>query len=398
MSMTRKILYGGLILAVLCGCQSEQQKKATFRDNYNKKASPVKLTAVRTLFEQGQVESSLQAVDEILKAQPQNAAAYTLRGRIFLEQKKYGDARTAFEKSISLDEKAAEAWFGLGVVAQASDDHSGALVCYQKALDLNPAQTEIILAMANTLEILERRDEAGQFLESKIAGNPSDTKLLCAAADLANRTRQTDKAVSLYRRAATLSPQDERILRSLAMTYVFRGDWADAADTFEKLLSCTADAEKQADYLYWVADSSLNAGRFRRALECFDTLSVSRRKDADIWLGMAQSALGVSDIPRAKTCAQKATSLRANFLEARVVLGCADYLDGKYLTALESFMPLMRNESFGGFASFMAGRCYQKLGRDVQSQKAFEKAVQLNPQSPLVAMFLNSPKPEIEKP
>ncbi len=276
MRTTRKILCGCMILAVLCGCQTEQQKKAAFKQQYDKKASPVKLTAAQTMFEQGQVESAQQAMDEILKAQPENAAAWLLLGRIFLEQQNYGGARTAFEKCVSLDENTAKAWSGLGVVAQASDDHTAALGYYQKALNQNPACTEVILAVANTLEILERRDEAAQLLDTKITSNPSDTKLLCAAADLANRTRQTDKAISLYRRAATLNPQDEQILRALAMTYVFRGDWAEAADTIEKVLLCAAETDRQADYLYWVADSSLNAGRFRRALECFDKLSVVR--------------------------------------------------------------------------------------------------------------------------
>ncbi|MBM4103421.1 MAG: tetratricopeptide repeat protein [Planctomycetes bacterium] len=392
MRTTRRILCCCMILAVLCGCQTEQQKKSAFKQQYNEKASPVKLTAVEAMLEQGQVESARQAVGGILKAQPENAAAWLLLGQIFLEQKNYGGARLAFEKTTSLNENTADAWFGLGVVAQSSNDHISALEYYQKALAWNPACTEAILAVANTLEILERRDEAAQFLDPKITDNPSDTKLLCAAADLANRTRQTDKAISLYRRAATLNPQDEQILRSLAMTYVFRGDWAAAADTFEKVLLCAAETDRQADYLYWVADSSLNAGRFRRALECFDKLSVVRRKDADVWLGMAQSAMGISDIKRAKICAQKALSFRNDCFEAQTVIGCADYLDGKYLTALESFIPLANNESLGGFASFMAGRCYQKLGRDVQATMAFEKAVRLNPQSPLVAMFLNGSK------
>ncbi len=391
MRTARKILCGCMILAVLCGCQTERQKKAVFKRQYDKKASPVKLTAVWTMFEQGQLESAQQDVNEILKAEPENAAAYLLLGRILLGQQKYGDARAAFEKALSFDDRLADAWFGLGVVVQASDDHAAALESYQKALGCNPSHTDTILAVANTLEILERRQEAVQLLDAKIIDNPSDTRLLCAAANLANRLRESDKAVSLYRRAAIIRPQDPQILNALAMTYVFCGDWNNAADAFEKLLSL-AEANKQEEYLYWVADSSVNAGRFRRALECFDQLSVCRRKDPQIWLGMAEAALGVSDIQRARTCAQKALSFRTDCFEAQMVLGCANYLDGKYLTALESFIPLMNQEELGGFASFMAGRCYWKLGRVAQAQAALEKAAQLNPQSPLVAMFLNEPK------
>jgi tetratricopeptide (TPR) repeat protein len=349
------------------------------------------------MLEQGQVESARQAVDEILKADPKNPAAHTLRGRVLLEQQKYGDARLAFEKALSFDDRLADAWFGLGVVAQASDDHAAALESYQKALVRNPNHTDTILAVANTLEVLNRRQEAAELLDVKIADNPSDTQLLCAAAELAGRMNQPDKAVSLYRRAATIEPENMQILHTLAMTYMSCNRWSDAADVFEKLLTC-AKPDKQQDYLYWTATTNLNAGRFRRALECFDQLSVSRRKDPEIWLGIAQSALGISDINRAKTCAQKALFFKADCSDAKMVLGCADYLDGKYMTALQSFNSMTRDEKFGGFASFMAGRCYLKLGRTAPAQAAFEKAIRLNPQSPLVAMFLKEPEAKNEKP
>jgi tetratricopeptide (TPR) repeat protein len=384
-------IYAGLLSVIItgaCGCQTEQQKKAAFKQKYNKTASPVKLTAAATMFEQGQVQSAQAAVEEILKNSPDNAAAHVLSGRILLEQQQYGQARQEFEKAASIDAGLSEAWFGLGVVAQSGDDHAAALEFYQKALTQNPNHTETILATANTLEILDRRQEAAQLLDVKITANPSDIKLLCAAAELANRLGNPEKAVSLYRRAATIQPQNVHVLHALATTYISSGDWNNAADTYEKL-PALVEADKQEECLYSIADSSLNAGRYRRALECFDKLSVTRRNDSRVWLGLAVSALGVSDITRAKTCAQKALSINSGCVEARMVGGCADYLNGKYLTALESFIPVMNHEEFGGFASFMASRCYEKLGRSDQAQATFKKAAELNPKSPLVAMFLN---------
>jgi tetratricopeptide (TPR) repeat protein len=378
-----------ILIAGACGCQTPQEKKAAFKEKYNKTASPVKLTAAENMFEQGQAESAQEAVDDILKNTPDSAAAHTLRGRILIEQQQYGQARQAFEKAVSLDPQLSNAWFGLGVVSQSSDDHTQALEFYQKALEQNLNHTQTILAVVNTLEILNRRQEAAQLLDDKIAVNPSNTELLCAAADLANRLQQSDKAVSLYRRAATIQPKNVQILHALAMTYVAVGNWNNAADTFERLPALVGE-DQQEEYLYRIADSSLNAGRYRRALECFDKLSVTRRNDFQVWLGMAISSLGVSDSSRAKICAQKALSFNSDCVEAQMVGGCADYLSGKPMMALGTFMPLMNHEKFGGFASFMASRCYEKMGRSEQAAAAFKKASELNPQSPLVAMFLNA--------
>ena len=391
MRTIRNMMCMGVLLAIvagMCGCQSPQEQKAAFKENYNKTASPVKLTAAQNMFEQGQVESAQILVNDILKANPDNAAAHILSGRILLEQQQYGQARDAFEKAVSLDGQLSDGWFGLGVVAQSSDDHVTALGFYQKALEQNPNRTQVILAIVNTLEILERQEEAQQLLDVKITANPSDITLLCTAGDLANRLGQKEKAVSLYRRAITIDPQNSEALKSLAMIYVTGNDWNNAADTFERLYS-VASEDKQQDCLYQVASSSLNAGRYHRALECFDKLSVYRRNDYQVWLGMAISSLGLSDAARAKNCAQKALSYKPDCLEAQMVVGCADYVGGKYLTSLTSFMPLMGHTEYGAFASFMASRCYEKLGRSEQAAAAFKKAAELNPDSPLVAMFLD---------
>lgn len=391
MRTIQNVVYTGLlsvIIAGACSCQNPQEKKAAFKQNYNKTAAPVKLTAVENMLEQGQVESARVAIDDILKNSPDNAPAHVLSGRILLEQQQYGQARQSFEKAVSIDPNSSDAWSGLGVVAQFSDNHNQALEFYQKAMECNPNQAQTILAVVNTLEILDRRQEAVGILEAKISANPSDITLVCASADLANRLGQTEKAISLYRRAMTIQPQNIAVLHSLGMIYISSGDWNNAADTFEKLLPLVG-ANQQEEYLGRIADSSLNAGRYRRALECYDKLSVTRRNDSHIWLGMAISSLGISDISRAKTSAQKALSYQSDCIEAHMVIGCADYLNGKSLTALGTFIPLMEHKEFGGFASFMASRCYEKMGRIDQAQAAFKQAAQLSPDSPLVAMFVN---------
>jgi tetratricopeptide (TPR) repeat protein len=393
--MLNHAIFGGLVLALvagLCGCQNEADaKKKAFRDNYQKKSAPVKLTAIRGQLNNGQIAEAHKSLQALLAEDSENAFAWTLMGRAWIAQKNLPEAKTCFEKAISLNEPTGDALLGMGVIAQSGDDHTTALDYYQKALDLTPANTECILAISNTLDVLGRSDEAASLLDAKLSIKPSDSTLLMAAAAQAGRSGNTDKAIRLYQRAAAVDPKNTRAMQSLATLYISGGDWASAADVYAEASAVAEESDKE-DYLQRQASCSFNAGRFRAALDSYDKLSISQRNSPDIWLGIAQSALGVSDAKRARYAAQKALSLKNDCTEAQLVLGCADYLDGKYLTALELFNRLSADDKAGGFATFMAGRCYMKLGRDKQAQAAFDRATQTAPESPLVSMFLNEKK------
>lgn len=392
MRTLNQAIIGGLVLAIiagLCGCQDDTNaKKKAFLENYQNKSGPVKLTAIRGQLDNGQIDDAQKSMQELLVEEPENTSAWTLMGRIWIAQKNLTEAKACFEKAIALNEPSGEALLGMGVIAQSGEDHTTALDYYQKALVLAPANTECILAVSNTLDVLGRSDEAASLLDAKLSTKSSDSTLLMAAAAQAGRLGNKDKAVRFYQHAAAVNPKNTKAMQSLATLYISGGDWANAADVYAKALAIAEESDKE-DFLQKLATCSFNAGRFRAALDSYDTLSLSQRNNADIWLGMAQSALGVSDAKRARYAAQKTLSLKNDCIEAQLVLGCADYLDGKYLTAMGSFNQLSEDDKVGGFATFMVGKCYQKLGRTKQAQAAFDRVTQTAPDSPLVAMFLN---------
>ncbi|MEN6309056.1 MAG: tetratricopeptide repeat protein [Anaerohalosphaeraceae bacterium] len=390
MTAILKSVYGyiGLcMLALVAGCQTQQQAGTTAKDQYNQTAAPVKLSTAQVEYNQGMYPEARKTITQVLDADSANAPAYCLLGKIDLAEGKPVPAREAFGRALACDPNHAEAWFGSGVVAQSEDNHPLALKQYQKAQACNPDNIEYAVAIANTMNALGRSEEAAQYLDAQIASNGKDVQLLCTAAATANRLGDREKAIQLYRRASIADPRNRDVQCSLATVYVAGSDWQNAADTYEKLLVSATDKQKE-ECLQMLASCSLNAGQFRKALHAYDKLSVIRRDDPDVWLGMSQAALGTSDLKRARYSAQKSLSLKQDGPQADAILGSADYLDKKYLSALERFNRLSGDPQVGGFASFMAGRCYLKLGRITQAQTAFDKALQISPESPLVALFM----------
>ena len=64
-------------------------------------------------------------------------------GYRYLSEMNYEQAIIAFNKAIEIDEKAAEAYAGLGAVYSAQENYSAAAEAYRQALALQPENSEI---------------------------------------------------------------------------------------------------------------------------------------------------------------------------------------------------------------------------------------------------------------
>ena len=98
--------------------------------------------------------------------------------------------------------------------------------------------------------------------------------------------------------------------------------------------------------------------------------------------------MGSNDPKRAAYCATKALKCDPSNMQGYAVLGSAQYLQGEYGTALETFYKIVDHEELAGFAWFMTARCYQQLGQNIQANAAFEHAENLDPDSELISTFM----------
>jgi len=373
-----------LLTAVfVCGCQ--EAKKNSVQDAWNRNSTPAKLAVAQNQLEQGLPDKAAQTVAECLKAEPDNPNVHIMAGRVHLAARRNESAQKSFEKAVELDPAAADGWFGLGIIAQDAGDNAGALEHYQKAMELQPQRTDYVLAAASTLALLGQIEQGRILLDEQLSKTGGDVELLCAAAQLARKANQPDKARDYYGRAMLVNPADKGVMMGLAELYISQGNWAQAADIFEKLLPLVEGTQKQ-ECLRRIAEANLNAGRFAQALNCYDMLSVELRQDADVWLGMAKSALGTGDPVRAEYSAQKALRIHPGWNEATAALGCGQYLAGRYDESLRTFDSLKSDGRLGGFAWLMSGQSLQKLGRTSQAGEAFARAEKMNPDSELVRL------------
>ena len=98
--------------------------------------------------------------------------AYALLGTAYLEQKKWRDAGTALQKSISLDSNSADAYLALGAVFNQTRDYSQAETALLRGLELKPEAFAGHYELAKTYWELGRWREAAPHVRKAVAGMP----------------------------------------------------------------------------------------------------------------------------------------------------------------------------------------------------------------------------------
>jgi tetratricopeptide (TPR) repeat protein len=371
-------------LIVVAGCQNtHKQKKQEMRAKWQQTTSEIKLSAAMEQFEAGQYEQAKAVAQQCIDSGLNLPDAHLLYGKLLLVEDKGTDAVKELRLAVELDEELGEGWYWLGLATEGPERSQQALIYYNKALALNPANVDYILAVAETYTEQEKPEEAIKLLEEKIAAMPREISLKVAAADLMWRAGENERAIELYKQAMLMTGDDSGIAEALGYCYVFSGQWREGAEIFNKLIEQCQDEQKKRLYLQVAAFCSVNCAQYDRAVNCYNELSVEERDNAEIWVKMGQAALGTGAAERAFMCGERALALQPGDADAIALVGCAQYSMGDYTAAIKNFEKITSDEKNGGISWLMRARCYEQLGLNDEAGQAYKKALEIEPHSEL---------------
>jgi len=383
------VLLAGMLIAAF-GCnETHAEKKKAMVEQWQKSSANAQLPAIENMIEQGQIKKAQKALAKCIESDPEMPQAYVLMGRIHAIEGRNDQAREAFERAVELDSGSDQAWHFLGALAMLETDYGQALEYYQKSLELMPANPDYIISISDLYVETDQLDQAQQVIDRGLSMQPQNLDLMLSKARLYQQAGQVDEAVSIYERAHIMHGDLPDILEPCGYAYIAQGRWDRAAEKFSLLIKQYSEDDPRYNVtMRSLAQCLLNSKQYGQALFWYDKLSVIYRDDAQVWLDMAQSALGVNNAKRASYCAINALKIRPAWPKACVVLGSARYMQGLYQQSLQAFRQVTDDDELAGFAWFMSGRCYQQLGQNRQANAAFEKAEKLDPNNPLMSMFL----------
>ncbi len=191
------------------------------------------------------IERAVSAFKEALTIDPDYAPAWTglswayeyqIRSRSVPRADGIALAREAAERALAVDERMALAWSTLSYLKKKYDwDWEGAEVAMNKALQLEPNNTDVLLGTASVASTLGQLDRSIDLFERAVALDPLG---LVALSSLAYRyvvRGRYEDGLEMFERLLALRPDDVRTRRDIAETYLRSGDLDRAWQEMNKL-------------------------------------------------------------------------------------------------------------------------------------------------------------------
>jgi len=162
----------------------------------------------------------------------------------------YDDADKWMLRSLQMNGKDSDAWYGLGRIRYTKDRFQDAVECFEKALALEPRSVKAENNLGLAYEGLNRTDDAiaayrralqfEQDLGEQAQKPPSEQPMLNLAIVLMHRGH-LDEALSLLTRAVAIAPRDPKIREQLGHLYLQQGKLAAAGHQFTQAVTLSPD-------------------------------------------------------------------------------------------------------------------------------------------------------------
>jgi Flp pilus assembly protein TadD len=325
----------------------------------------------RQQFLSGELDKSLRTIDTCVALAPRVPKSHTLRGRILLERGDYEDALDAFATAVSLDPKSVEAHFHRGVAFERISRWEDALEQYRAAATLDPSEARFVVAQADMLLEMRRRDEARELLETSMQRFPNSAQVRRSLGSIALLDGLPDLAARLLRESRLLSPDDAGVLEDLARAEMTAGRYAEAEVALNDLLK-RPGMDARRDLMHMRVRCLVEMDRLVDARTALLTLTKDREGEADrvAWLTLGRVALKLNDMSRLRAAASRLIALEPTRPDGRLLMAAWQRRRGDLDGALRSIAHALDVAPNTQEAWVMRGIVLSELGRETEAAQA----------------------------
>jgi len=208
------------------------------------------------------------------------------RGRQYLAQGRYNEARVEFRNALQIAPNDPEARLENGIVAEDLAAYQGAAQFYQGALDVAPDNLDARRRLARLLFLGGRFDMALDAVKPGLAKHPDDSELLAIRAAVRSRTQpDAPEAVIDAERAVQLDPHNPEAVEILESIY---GRQHRSDDALKVLQRGVADNPKAVSLRLALAQRYDAAQQPEQAARLLNEIIVLRPDNADYRITLAR--------------------------------------------------------------------------------------------------------------
>src|SRR6267378_3660993 len=296
---------------------------------------------------QGDALAAEADLNQLLLIAPNSALGYVKLGQLRVAQKRLDDAEKMFRQGLARDPNSLEALEGLVDLELRNKKPAQALRLIRELLDSNPKNAGLYLLQGNVLLQNNQPEEAEHSMERAVEMDGQNVGALVLLARLDSSLGKFDQSIANYQRAIAIAPNDVRLYVALGGVYESQGNWQQAQTLYQKALAIQPEDALAANNLAY--------------------LMIEHRGSVNVALTLAQTARrGLPNLPNSAD-----------------TLGWAYYHNGAYSVAAPFFEDAVKKVPDNLTYHYHLGLTYQKLNDLARARTEFEKAISLDPNSPL---------------
>jgi tetratricopeptide (TPR) repeat protein len=217
------------------------------------------------LGDRGELNEALLCFEEALRIDPSDAAAWVQRGDAECLAGRPQNAVAFYDEAISIDGKMARAWANKGIALDTLNRTGDAARCLETALELEPGDDEIRMALCEVLIKLGHFTETLGILQELVARSPGLTLAWMRIGDAQQALSHHELALEAYEKATAIDEAEANLKK--AMAFYNMEKYPEALSAIERSL----ESELRNDYAWYLKGAIYyGLGQFEEALECAD--------------------------------------------------------------------------------------------------------------------------------
>lgn len=252
-----------------------------------------------------------------LRAMPDNGDALLSLSGVLLQTRRASDAEALLRRGLAAatDPRTAAALNNnLGVALRDQNRNVEALEAFDRAKKSDPTIPYLDIQRADTMQRLQRHEEARELYRKLLAAHPADPYLHQFYNDLLFRLGKGDDYLKSYDRA----PQTPDLLKGKAFFLIHDGKGLEAHALYREILSRTPD---DPDALAGAARALALAGHHKEAGIAFNVALTHTRNNPVLFAEAARTALQEADPGKAVTLCEQGLAVNPHDQNCLSVIG-----------------------------------------------------------------------------
>jgi tetratricopeptide (TPR) repeat protein len=343
-------------------------------------ASAVKATLLLSTRNPDNVAKAIAILQPVLAKNPDNAPLHFTMGRVLRAKGDLDGARGEFQQAIEKRPGYVEPRLALAELSQERGDYRSALRYSTEILAFNPRLPGIQLLRAVSLLNTGKLDEGRKELAALEKDFPQSHEVQLQLAMLELRDKKYKDAENRFRKLAQITPQDLRSTIGLVNALSADSQMDKAIALLEEDLKKSPD-NNQVRYL--LATAALQAGKYDVALTLYQKLFAIAPNSEKICLALGTAYRMKGDFPSALSYFQKAGALAPNDRVPLLMIAAAFDSASRKPEALATYRRMLQLNAEDAVAANAVAYLVTEIGGNLdEALKLAQKAVQLNPQQP----------------